>query len=58
MILQAKVGDHLTAGEPLIEIHARNEQEALAIQDSLLASYQWSETAVQAQPLICDVIHP
>ncbi|GHO89642.1 thymidine phosphorylase [Dictyobacter formicarum] len=58
LILQAKVGDYLTAGEPLIEIHARNEQEAQDIQASLLACYQWSENPVQAQPLICDIIRP
>ncbi|GCE04339.1 thymidine phosphorylase [Dictyobacter aurantiacus] len=58
LILQAKVGDHLATGDPLIEIHARDEQEAHDIQASLLACYQWSENPVQTQSLIHDIIRP
>ncbi|GCE25952.1 thymidine phosphorylase [Dictyobacter alpinus] len=58
LLLKAKIGDHVNAGDPLIEIHARNPEEAQQIQSALLACYQWSETPVQVQPLICDVIRP
>ncbi len=58
LVLQAKVGAHLNAGDPLIEIHARNEQEAASIQSALLACYTWSEVPVQAEPLIHAVIRP
>jgi pyrimidine-nucleoside phosphorylase len=57
-VLQAKAGDYRHAGEPLIEIHARNEQEAADIQTSLLACYSWSDMPVQVGPLIHDVIRP
>ncbi len=57
-ILQAKVGDYRHTGESLVEIHARSEQETTAIQDELLACYTWSDTPVQAGPLILDVIRP
>ncbi len=57
-VLQAKVGDYVRQGEALIEIHARTEQEAEAIQDTLLASYQWSEEPIVVEPLIYDVIRP
>ncbi|MBV9230951.1 MAG: thymidine phosphorylase [Chloroflexi bacterium] len=57
-ILQAKVGDYRHAGEALVEIHARTETEAQAIQDELLACYTWSDAPVDVGPLICDVIHP
>ena len=58
LLLQAKVGTHLNAGDPLIEIYARDEQEAEAIQSTLLACYIWSDTPVQPQALIHDVIRP
>jgi pyrimidine-nucleoside phosphorylase len=58
LVLQAKVGTHLNAGDPLIEIHARDEQEATTMQNALLACYTWSETPVQAQPLIHAMIRP
>ncbi len=57
-VLQAKVGDYVRQGEPLIAIHARTEQEAVSIQETLLACYQWSEEPVEVEPLIHDVIRP
>jgi len=58
LILQAKVGDYRRAGEPLVEIHARNESEAAAVQDPLLACYTWSDAPVTVGPLIYDTIRP
>ena len=58
LVLQAKVGDYLHKGDPLIAIHARTEQEAIAIQEILQACYQWSEEPVTVDPLIFDVIRP
>ena len=58
LVLQAKVGDYVRSSEPLLMIHARTEQEAEAIQDMLLACYQWSEEPVGMEPLIHDVIRP
>lgn len=58
LLLQAKVGDFVKAGDPLIEIHARDSQEAHDIQSALLACYQWCTTAPVTQPLICDIIYP
>ena len=57
-ILQAKIGDYLQAGEPLVEIHARSESEAAEIQEKLLACYTWSDTPASACPLIYDTIRP
>jgi pyrimidine-nucleoside phosphorylase len=57
-ILQAKAGDYCRAGEPLVEIHARNESEATAVQEELLACYTWSDAAVTVGPLIYDTIRP
>ena len=57
-VLQKKVGAYLDKGEPLVEIHARTEQEALAIQAMVLASYRYSDEPVTVGPLIYDTIRP
>jgi len=57
-ILQAKIGDYCRAGAPLVEIHARSEDEIEAIRASLLACYTWSDAPVSAGPLIYDTIRP
>lgn len=58
LVLQAKVGAHLHAGDPLIEIHARNTDEALSLQEELLACYRWSDESIHVDPLIRDIIRP
>ena len=58
LVLQAKVGNHLRKGAPLIEIHARNQDEVATISQELLACYSWSDAPVQPGPLILDVLHP
>jgi pyrimidine-nucleoside phosphorylase len=57
-VLQAKTGDHLRAGDPLLEIHARTRTEADMIQPELLACYRWSEARVTAGPLVLDTLRP
>ena len=57
-VLQAKVGDRLAPGDPLVEIHARSEDEAASIQQVLLACYRWSDALVTPGPLVCDTLHP
>ena len=58
LVLQAKVGEYVRQGEPLIMVHARTEQEAETVQQTLLACYQWSKEPVIVEPLIHDVIRP
>ena len=58
LILQAKIGDHLQAGDPLVEIHARSESEAASVRQALLDCYSWSEQPVQVGPLVVDVVRP
>jgi pyrimidine-nucleoside phosphorylase len=57
-ILQAKVGDYLQAGDPLVEIHARSESEAEEVQEKLLDCYTWSGIPASAGQLIYDTIRP
>ncbi len=58
LVLQAKVGAYLHAGDPLVEIHARTADEVAAIRVPLLACYTWSDTQIKAGPLLHDVIRP
>jgi pyrimidine-nucleoside phosphorylase len=58
LILQAKIGSYLHAGDPLIEIHARSSVESEALHAPLLACYSWSDAPVQAGPLVRDTIRP
>lgn len=58
LILQAKVGDYRHTGEPLVEIHARTESEAAAVEEPLLACYTWSDAPVTMGPLIYDTLRP
>ncbi|HEV2660610.1 MAG TPA: thymidine phosphorylase, partial [Ktedonobacteraceae bacterium] len=58
LILQAKVGTYLHIGDPLIEVHARNDAEVAALQDALYACYTWSDTATHADRMIYDTIRP
>jgi pyrimidine-nucleoside phosphorylase len=57
-VLQAKVGDRLAPGDPLVEIHARSEDEAASIQQTLLTCYRWSDALVTPGPLVYDTLHP
>jgi pyrimidine-nucleoside phosphorylase len=52
LLLYARIGDEVQAGQPLLEIHARSEAQAQAIQAELLSAYQWSDTPVAPGPLI------
>ncbi|MDQ2887438.1 MAG: thymidine phosphorylase [Chloroflexota bacterium] len=58
LVLQAKVGAYLQAGDPLIEVHARNDAEVAALQDALYACYTWSDTSVHVDKMIYDTIRP
>jgi thymidine phosphorylase len=42
-------------GEPLAEIHARDEAAAAAVEEALLAAYEIGEE-VEPRPLMLDVI--
>ncbi len=58
LILQAKIGDYLQVGDPLIEVHARNDAEVMTIQDALYSCYIWSDTPAYIENMIYDTIRP
>ena len=52
LVLRAKIGDRVRAGEPLVEIHARTPQQAAPIHDELLAAYSFGDEAPAQPPLL------
>ena len=56
IVLAAKVGDRVAAGQPLAWIHAADRDRLAAAQSQLLAAYRFSAERVQPLPLIYDVL--
>ncbi|GAC1448456.1 MAG: pyrimidine-nucleoside phosphorylase [Ktedonobacterales bacterium] len=52
LVLLAKVGDRVEAGQPVIEVHARTTSAAEAIGPALRESYCWSDAPVPATALL------
>jgi pyrimidine-nucleoside phosphorylase len=51
-VLQAKVGEYVEKGQPLIEVHARTATAGKGVRSALLAAYTWSDTPVSAPLLL------
>jgi pyrimidine-nucleoside phosphorylase len=51
-VLQAKVGDRVERGQPLIEVHARTATAGKGVRSALLAAYSWSDEPVAAPHLL------
>ena len=51
-----KRGDSVAEGEPLAEIHARNEQEAAAAADEVLAAYELSDEPPRMRPIVLETL--
>jgi pyrimidine-nucleoside phosphorylase len=56
IVCRAKHGDRAERGEPLAEIHARDEEAADAADAALLAAYEIGEEP-EPRPLVLEVIH-
>lgn len=56
LVLTAKVGDYVKAGEPLAWIHANDEQKAQEAQKRFLSAYQFSDKPVMPHKLIKTII--
>lgn len=52
LVVEAKIGDHVRAGDTLMIIHANDEGKMAGAQQRLLAAYEWSGQPVSAPPLI------
>jgi pyrimidine-nucleoside phosphorylase len=56
VVLEAKVGDEVRAGDVLLTIHANDEARYAVARDRLLAAYAWAEAEIAPQPLLHKVI--
>jgi len=56
LLLQAKIGDYVERGAPLLTIHANDGHKLAQAQEKLLAAYTWSEEPIEAPPLVYEII--
>jgi pyrimidine-nucleoside phosphorylase len=56
VVLQAKIGDRVTEGQPLLTIHANDEAKLAGARQRLLAAYEWSDEPVEPPPLIHQIV--
>ncbi|MBC8161024.1 MAG: thymidine phosphorylase [Roseiflexaceae bacterium] len=56
LVIAAKVGDRVSEGQPLLQIHAASAQAATAVAARLAAAYTIGDQSVAAPPLIYEVI--
>jgi len=51
-----KRGDAVAAGEPIAEVHARDEASARRAGDEVLAAYAFGDEAPPARPIVLETI--
>jgi pyrimidine-nucleoside phosphorylase len=56
IVVHAKVGDHLNAGDALLTIHARNSADFELAKERALAAITWSDEKTDPLPLFYGVI--
>jgi len=56
IVCLAKGGDRVETGQPLAEVHARDEAAALAAEDEVARSYRLADAPPRSRPLIIDVL--
>ncbi len=57
LLLHKKVGDYVTKGEPLAQIHYNDEQKLADVKERLLRAYTIGERKPEPQELIKTIIH-
>jgi pyrimidine-nucleoside phosphorylase len=56
IVVRARVGDYVQAGDPLLYVHARDEGMAAQVRAQLLTAYTFAAAPVEPPPLISEVI--
>ena len=56
VVLQAKVGDHVEQGQPLMTIHANDSAKLSGARTHLLAAFEWSDLPVSPPDLIHQIV--
>ncbi|MDO8672230.1 MAG: thymidine phosphorylase [Dehalococcoidia bacterium] len=52
LLIKARVGAQILPGSELVEVHARRIEDALAVEQELLAAFELGDEAIQSPPLI------
>jgi pyrimidine-nucleoside phosphorylase len=50
-LIHKKVGDKVTVGEPLFEVHANNEEKLVEARQAVLSAHTFSDEFVSPLPL-------
>jgi pyrimidine-nucleoside phosphorylase len=56
IVLEAKVGDQVTAGDTLFTVHASDKERCDQARERILQAYSWAEADVARPPLVYEVI--
>ena len=56
IVLQAKVGDRVAAGDRLFTVHANDRERCNRAQERVVQAYGWAEEGAEPPPLIYEVI--
>jgi len=56
LLVHAKVGDRVSAGEPLFTVHANDEGKLVPAEKRLLGAVEWSDKPVKPLPLFYGVV--
>jgi len=56
VVLAKKIGDYVKTDEPLLTIHANDEQKLADARRRLLNAYSWSDEPVERPPLVHEII--
>jgi pyrimidine-nucleoside phosphorylase len=56
VVLDAKVGDWVQEGQPLLTIHANDEAKLWGARQRLLGAYDWSDEPVTPPPLLHEIV--
>ncbi|MGO1050849.1 thymidine phosphorylase [Crossiella sp. CA198] len=57
ILCHAKPGEHVTKGQPLLELHTNTPEAFDGALSALTGSYQIGDSAPEAKPLILDTLH-
>ena len=56
VVCLAKRGDAVRVGEPLAEVHARDEESAIRAVDEIAACYRIGDGEPERKPIVLDVL--
>lgn len=56
IVVEAKVGDRVEAGDTLFVVHANDRSQYDAARERVLAAYSWTDEVVETPPLVYEVL--